>query len=613
MTETELPKMAKFSQQDMDLIDILWKQDVDLGAGREAFDYTHRQKENELQKERELEKEKQQQLQREQEKALLAQLHLDEETGEFVPHATPRKETQTTAMPPEATQNLIFTEEEEDAFTFDECMQLLADTFPLVEAIEIESLSLDPSILSPTDISPVMMPPHQLPLAQAPLLPTLQSPPKTPQDLQQTWMELLTIPELQQCMNMQIEDMLEPTSSTATSGLTEIQDESYWFYENNLTDAGSNTASTDTVSPEYLPTSEGTLTSVLPPDDLNQTTQKSLDLNSTFGEDCNMCYMNLTSTHENSASPAASSGHEGSPLAEVPKEPLLKPMGNSKFTPEEGCESSMPEMMADFPDSDSSLSLDSSSKSSLPEKPVNMDDSSDNSDTEEEMDMEEMELKPRSAEDDYTEMFTSSFQVDDYDTPSSVTSSQSQSQGTKPDLAEYSDHSKPPFTKDKPKRSAGSRSRLSRDERRAKALQIPITVDMIINLPVDEFNEVMSKQQLSEAQLLLVRDIRRRGKNKVAAQNCRKRKMENVVGLEYELDSLKEERDRLLREKAETRSSLQDMKQQLESLYLEVFSLLSDEEGKPYSPREFSLEQTSDGNVFLIPRTTTTVAKRHEK
>lgn len=74
-----------FLLQDMNLIDILWRQDIDLGARREVFDFSQRQKEYELEKQKKLEKERQEQLQKEQEKTLLAQLQLDEETGEFVP------------------------------------------------------------------------------------------------------------------------------------------------------------------------------------------------------------------------------------------------------------------------------------------------------------------------------------------------------------------------------------------------------------------------------------------------------------------------------------------------------------------------------------------------
>lgn len=35
------------------------------------------------------------------------------------------------------TQNVAFTAEDGDAMSFDECMQLLAETFPLVEPAEV--------------------------------------------------------------------------------------------------------------------------------------------------------------------------------------------------------------------------------------------------------------------------------------------------------------------------------------------------------------------------------------------------------------------------------------------------------------------------------------------
>lgn len=81
-------------------------------------------------------------------------------------------------------------------------------------------------------------------------------------------------------------------------------------------------------------------------------------------------------------------------------------------------------------------------------------------------------------------------------------------------------------------------SQFNRDERRARQLDIPIATSDIINLPIDEFNERLAKYDLTEAQLSLIRDIRRRGKNKVAAQNCRKRKMDQILGLQGEVDRL---------------------------------------------------------------------------
>lgn len=142
----------------------------------------------------------------------------------------------------------------------------------------------------------------------------------------------------------------------------------------------------------------------------------------------------------------------------------------------------------------------------------------------------------------------------------------------------------------------------SRDERRAISLKIPFGTDKIINLPVDDFNELVSKYQLTESQLALIRDIRRRGKNKVAAQNCRKRKLENIIHLEKDLEQLRHEREQLVRERNEFNNALCIMKQKLNSLYQEVFQMLRNEEGQPYSPEEYSIQQTTDGSVFLVPQ-----------
>ena len=46
-------------------------------------------------------------------------------------------------------------------------------------------------------------------------------------------------------------------------------------------------------------------------------------------------------------------------------------------------------------------------------------------------------------------------------------------------------------------------------------MRLPISVMDIINLPMDEFNDLLSKHELTEEQLTMCRDIRRRGKNKV--------------------------------------------------------------------------------------------------
>ncbi|XP_047435793.1 transcription factor NF-E2 45 kDa subunit [Mugil cephalus] len=155
----------------------------------------------------------------------------------------------------------------------------------------------------------------------------------------------------------------------------------------------------------------------------------------------------------------------------------------------------------------------------------------------------------------------------------------------------------------KPHGSLTTPAPLSRDERRAIALKIPFPMDKIINLPVDDFNELLTQYTLTDTQLALVRDIRRRGKNKVAAQNCRKRKLESIIHLERELNQLQAQREHLAQERLEFQRSLGFIKCRLTDLYSEVFSHLRDEAGQPYSIDEYSLQQTPDGKIYLVPHT----------
>ncbi|KAF3845795.1 hypothetical protein F7725_002873 [Dissostichus mawsoni] len=129
----------------------------------------------------------------------------------------------------------------------------------------------------------------------------------------------------------------------------------------------------------------------------------------------------------------------------------------------------------------------------------------------------------------------------------------------------------------------------SRDERRARVGKLPFSNELIVNLPVEEFNDLLANYQLSEEQLILVRDIRRRGKNKIAAQNCRKREW-----MRY--------RSRLLREKQEALRNLQEMKRRLSTLYQDVFSTLRDDEGMPLNSMEYLLQFESNGSVTIASR-----------
>lgn len=138
--------------------------------------------------------------------------------------------------------------------------------------------------------------------------------------------------------------------------------------------------------------------------------------------------------------------------------------------------------------------------------------------------------------------------------------------------AESSGTMQRPVSRDKSKNKK-SDEHLTRDEKRARALNVPISVDDIINLPMDEFNERLSKYDLSEAQLSLIRDIRRRGKNKVAAQNCRKRKLDQILSLADEVKEMRDRKMMLINDHKFASSECKRMKDKYQQLYRHVFQV----------------------------------------
>ncbi|KAM8770038.1 nuclear factor erythroid 2-related factor 3 isoform 2-T2 [Rhynchonycteris naso] len=153
---------------------------------------------------------------------------------------------------------------------------------------------------------------------------------------------------------------------------------------------------------------------------------------------------------------------------------------------------------------------------------------------------------------------------------------------------------------------------LSRDERRAEALHIPFSVDEIVHMPVDSFNSILSRYYLTDLQVSLIRDIRRRGKNKVAAQNCRKRKLDIILNLEDDVCNLQAKKEALKSERAQCNRAITMMKQKLHGLYHDIFSKLRDDEGRPVNPNQYALQCSRDGSVLIVPKELMTSGHRKE-
>ncbi|XP_070788371.1 nuclear factor erythroid 2-related factor 2 [Pituophis catenifer annectens] len=579
--EVEMP-------QDVTLVDILWRQDIDLGARREVFDFSQRKKEYELEKQKKLESERQEQLRKEQEKAFFAQLQLDEETGEFIPiQPAQAVESGNSAISNNYSQSVHISKQDADNL-FDDYIQILAETFSFVDESEISPAEFQ-------QVAPLEMAANQVfvesnhmqrldsSVLQSTIPELLDTKVENTQDIEQVWEELLSIPELQ-CLNIQNDSLADVTSNPFAVNTTSEAADNFTFY-NSLSAMEKEVLN---CSEDFLKPLEDPYSSMGLPED---SSQRSTD----FCED----FYSFIDVKMNSRVATPPSHFVDQAVAGF----LSEPIDLSDFAQCKAFNQDLVGNAPEYNDSDSGISLNASPNITSPAHSVEsssvcQDTGFGCSDSE----MEEIDCAPGIVSPSNAQIHSFHLQAP---------ASPSLEQGTpKPDLPLTTTpqrelpanpgHVEAPFMKDKFFNQ--QEAYLTRDELRAKALKIPFPVEKIINLPVDDFNEMMSKQQFNEAQLSLIRDIRRRGKNKVAAQNCRKRKLENITELEHDLDYLKDEKEKLLKEKVENDKSLQLLKKQLSTLYFEVFSMLRDEDGKPYSPNDYSLQQTRDGSIFLVPK-----------
>nr|AAI15249.1 Zgc:136739 [Danio rerio] len=80
------------------------------------------------------------------------------------------------------------------------------------------------------------------------------------------------------------------------------------------------------------------------------------------------------------------------------------------------------------------------------------------------------------------------------------------------------------------------------------------------------FLQMLKREQLTPEQLEYVQDVRRRSKNRVAAQRCRKRKLDCIYRLEGDIKKLKCEREKLLQDHNQLKLSMEDLRQKLSGL-----------------------------------------------
>ncbi|XP_041919186.1 transcription regulator protein BACH1-like [Alosa sapidissima] len=101
---------------------------------------------------------------------------------------------------------------------------------------------------------------------------------------------------------------------------------------------------------------------------------------------------------------------------------------------------------------------------------------------------------------------------------------------------------------------------------RAEEIQLPFPVEQIPNMTRSAFQQMLRQQNLTQEQLEFVHDVRRRSKNRVAAQRSRKRKLDCIRKLECEIKKLRGQKEKLLQERSHLKLSMGQTLQGLSGL-----------------------------------------------
>ena len=131
-------------------------------------------------------------------------------------------------------------------------------------------------------------------------------------------------------------------------------------------------------------------------------------------------------------------------------------------------------------------------------------------------------------------------------------------------------------------------------------LSVTLERDKLLDMPADSFNHLMDRSGLSENDMAYMKEWRRKGKNKMAAQIARKRKREEVDEMAAEVDSLKEELAMLKEEQRSLQVELEHYPRECRRLEHVILTNYRDHHDNSVTPDTHQIVLLSD-TVLIAP------------
>ena len=135
----------------------------------------------------------------------------------------------------------------------------------------------------------------------------------------------------------------------------------------------------------------------------------------------------------------------------------------------------------------------------------------------------------------------------------------------------------------------------------------PVARDKFISMPVEEFNQMLEQSKLSDIEVAFMKEWRRRGKNKTAAQVARKRKREELSGLDGEVAELHRQKAELQLKFDRLRSEIATLRERTVTAEEVIYRQYRTQRGAAVSRDSHTIHVSADDRVMLVPRTSSQV------